>query len=170
MQTLSRLTMFLRDVRTTVAKSSGTPSYGTRHSQVASKKDIAMIIDHVTENKLLSYQPGRVRISNMHNARCAQEGQDAWAIGLAQHWTGVPLAAVVRKRVDYQLTSKVYQPSTPLQHDGIEREDAFDAGSVCGSTHPSDQDEPFDLGDTSDSESDGASDTSNQMGEDGFIM
>ena len=82
MHTLSRLTMFLRDVCATVARSSGAPSYGTRHSQVASERDIATITDHVNENKLLYYQPGRVRISTMHNSRRAQEGLDAWAIGL----------------------------------------------------------------------------------------
>ena len=76
----------------------------------------------------------------------------------------------MRKRVDYQLTSKVYHISTPLPYDGIEREDALDAGSVCGSAHPSDQDELFDLEDVSDSDSasDGTSDTSDEMGEDGL--
>lgn len=52
MQTLSRLTMFLRDVRTVVASSSGAPSYGTKHSRVASEKDILTIVQHVNEHQL----------------------------------------------------------------------------------------------------------------------
>ena len=172
MKTLSRLIMFLCDVRSAVATSSGAPSYGTRHSKVASDKDIETIIRHLNENKLLFYPGGRIRISDMHNARRAQESLDAWAIGTVQHWTGVPLAAVVRRRIDQQLASKVYHLHVPpayhnLEHDRIERDDAFDAGSVLG---PGDgSDDSYEVGDSEASNCDSnSSDSGSEMGEDGI--
>ena len=113
MQTLSRLTMFLRDVRTTVAASSGAPSYGTRHSHVSSEKDVMTIIQHICENHLVYYKPGRTQVSHLHNARQVKESSDAWSIGKAQHWSGIPLASVMRKRVDLQLATRVYDLNVP---------------------------------------------------------
>lgn len=42
METLSRLTMLFRNIRRVVTTSSGAPSFGTRHFQVDSSRDIAL--------------------------------------------------------------------------------------------------------------------------------
>ena len=159
--------MFLRDIRTVVASSSGAPSYGTKHSRVASEKDISTIVQHITENKLLSYHQGRTQVSQMHNARQAKESCDAWAIGKVQHWTGIPLAGVVRKRVDLQLANKLYRPSAhqASQDNPREWEDILDDGSKSGSDFTSDN--QFEVDDESASDGlrryDTASDSSVDM-------
>lgn len=167
METLSQLTMFLRDVRTTVLASSGAPSYGTRHSHVSSEKDIKTIIQHISESQLVYYKPGQTQVSQLHNARRVKESSDAWSIGKLQHWTGIPLASVVRKRVGEQLASRIYSPTLPLGHDPIDREDALDAGSLSGSGFDSDELFEAEDGSASDRDSESISDTSSDTGEDG---
>lgn len=133
MQTLSRLTMFLRIVPTTMAAFSGVPSDETRHSKVSTEKDVMAIVQHLNESQLVYYNQGRTQVSHLHNARRVKESSDAWSIGQLHHWTGIPLGSVVWKRVDLQEASRVYGPSISLGHEVIEAEDAYDAGSPSGS-------------------------------------
>ena len=108
METLSRLTMVFRDIRRTVASSSGAPSYGTRHSRLEKSHDINLMLTHICDNELLFFHEGRNRISKMHNARRTVEGIDAWTIGQLAHGTGGPLATLLRKRIEMRITSKLY--------------------------------------------------------------
>lgn len=70
----------------------------------------------------------------MHKARRVKESCDAWAIGKVQHWTGIPLASVIRKRVDQQMANKLHHSTAhhALHDNAIGGEDTFDAGSSTG--------------------------------------
>ena len=89
--------MLFRDIRRVVTTSSGAPSFGTRHSQVDSSRDIALMTKHLMDEELLYFQKGRSRISRLHNARRILESLDAWSLGNMSYGTGAPLARAISK-------------------------------------------------------------------------
>lgn len=135
MNTLSRLTMVFRDIRRTIASSSGAPSYGSRHSRLEKSRDMNLMLSHICDNELLFFNQGRIRISKMHNARRTMEGIDAWTVGLLAHGTGSPLAALVRKRIETRVASKYHAPA-PTPSEGFSKDRFHEDSGDSSETNP----------------------------------
>lgn len=97
-ETVSRNVMSYRAVKRTMTRTIGIPYGGSNHSKVDDRRDILTIIDLLLQEGVGQYKKGRRTTGNAANPLEIKESIDAFAVGMEELGSGVPLATAIFKR------------------------------------------------------------------------
>ncbi|KAF8462290.1 hypothetical protein BDZ91DRAFT_828583 [Kalaharituber pfeilii] len=97
-ETVARNVMSFRGVKRGMNSTIGIPYGGTRHSKVDDQRDIMLIVNLLLKEGVGKFSMGRWSTGTKSSPVEIKESLDAYGEGLAELWTGRPLAASILKR------------------------------------------------------------------------